>query len=85
MFNRNNQPQSMSHFIKGQILEEDDLACETLKHESDLTNADTGSLATPETCLKSGTGKLDEDFMFQMDRGLFVFSILFTVVATIFI
>ena len=65
MYNRNNDSQSMSQFINGQIPEEDN---EDTDQKETAQNGD-GSQQQVET--QSQKSKLDEDFMFQMDKGNF--------------
>lgn len=63
MYNRN-QPQSISQFIKGKILEEEDMSVENARQlESDLNTSESDAKKD------NSSTKLDEDFMFQMDKG----------------
>lgn len=79
MFNRNNDQTSMSDFIKGKIMEEDD---DNNEHEHDSAQAVGDNLKTGEKKTDDLTGlicsldvglvknvKSDEDFVFQMDKG----------------
>ena len=76
MFNRSSEQQNMSQFMKGKILEEEDNdqgEQDSSKNDESLnedtsknTNAETQSKLKPSQSQKN---KLDEDFMFQMDKG----------------
>jgi hypothetical protein len=66
MFNRSSEQQNMSEFMKGKILEEDDDENE----EDEEKNTDTVAAQQQRLQQSQKKNKLDEDFMFQMDKGI---------------
>jgi hypothetical protein len=75
MFNRSSENQNMSEFMKGKILEEegdDEVNEEEEDEEEEKASGNTsGTQQNQQQSQKKN--KLDEDFMFQMDKGELLF------------